>query len=291
MWAYLLALVFMGLPFIGAYLLTRRRPPDTPGSPVAFGMPYDDVQFRARDGVLLRGWWIPARGGARTPTIVQCAGQNGSMNGDLPTALFLHAAGYNVLMFDYRAHGRSAGRHVTFGLAEANDLRGALDYLETAYGVQSVGVIGFSMGALVTLNVARTDQRIQVAVCDGVTGSLASTLAQWLLKVHVPRLVATVFAQVVVWLAGQRTRTPMWTVDGVTWAAQVVDVPVLYVHGAQDHLISMADLYRLRHNLAANALLWVVPGCDHREAFTYDPERYRARVLEWFAQHLSDDMV
>lgn len=290
-----LALALLGVPFLAAYLLTRRRTPGMVSSPLAYGMQFETVQFLARDGVMLQGWWIPMAASATSkpiaaPTVVQCAGQNGSMDDDLPTAYMLHKSGYNVLMFDYRAHGASADEHVTFGLAEAHDLHGALDFLETKKGIARVGVLAFSMGVLVTLNVAHNDPRIQVAVCDGVTGPLSTTLTQWLVQHHVPRLLADGFARLVVWLAAQRTGTPLYTIDGVTLASRLQTLPVLYVHGAQDHLIAMADLYRLRHNLSA-AALWVVPNCGHREAFVRYPERYEARVLAWFDRHLRNAMV
>ncbi len=65
----------------------------------------------------------------------------------LPLAAELNEAGFNILMFDFRAHGESGGEYTTFGLRELLDLLGALDYLLNRTDVSSerIGVLGFSM--------------------------------------------------------------------------------------------------------------------------------------------------
>ncbi|HKG53921.1 MAG TPA: alpha/beta fold hydrolase, partial [Anaerolineales bacterium] len=78
----------------------------------------------------------------------------GSSDGDmLIHAEFLANAGYGVFMIDLRAHGSSDGDTSTFGLREADDIVGAVDYLLTRLDVngQKIGALGISLGAQAAL--------------------------------------------------------------------------------------------------------------------------------------------
>jgi len=150
-------------------------------TPDDLGMPFEDVQFPARDGLRLSGWFIPAKsdnGQQPKATLLLVHGwpwnrlgtaaENILTNlpGSAPVqlihlALALHRRGYQLLMFDLRNHGQSAtSAPVTFGWREAEDLLGAVDYAAARSDVnsQQIGVIGFSMGANATLfALPRTD--------------------------------------------------------------------------------------------------------------------------------------
>lgn len=150
-------------------------------TPADLGLSYEEVNFPARDGLRLSGWFIPAKmasNGNAPATLVVVHGwpwnrlgtTAESMLTDLPgssplklldLAEAMHQRGYNLLMFDLRNHGQSAREApVTFGLREVSDLLGALDYLANRQDVNSqrIGVIGFSMGANTLLYaLSRTD--------------------------------------------------------------------------------------------------------------------------------------
>src|SRR5258706_14921810 len=142
----------------GASRLMRRRAPDPVDTPRNYGFDSDEVKFTSRDHVRLTGWWIPADNAVGT--IVMCPGQEGSMDGDTRQMVPLHDSGFNVLMFDFRAHGRSEGEVVSMGMYEKEDLLGALDFLMEHYGVEKDGGLGFSMGAAVALVAAAHADRI-----------------------------------------------------------------------------------------------------------------------------------
>ncbi|MBN1669223.1 MAG: alpha/beta hydrolase, partial [Anaerolineales bacterium] len=90
------------------------------------GLRYQEVTFPSRDGLRLSGFFIPGKLRAALIIVHGAGGSAGSM---VQHAEFLAAAGYNLLLLDLRAHGGSAGDTLTFGLKEANDVLGAVDYL------------------------------------------------------------------------------------------------------------------------------------------------------------------
>src|SRR5512135_2699529 len=86
---FLLSILFilLALGYVFSILMTRRHTPDETRSPAEYGLALDEVAFPARDGLTLRGWWIPA---APAPTLPRLAlGEAASDR----AAIFLHGHG------------------------------------------------------------------------------------------------------------------------------------------------------------------------------------------------------
>ncbi len=276
-------LLLVALSMIATIPLMRRRDPDPADDPANYALPRVEVTFPSRDGLTLGGWWIPAPD-ARA-TVIMCPGQNGSMDKDVLQATALHQAGFNVLMFDFRAHGRSEGSLVTIGAFEQADLFGALDYLQAAHGIDRVGVLGFSMGAGVALMVAAQDERIAALVVDGAYPTLSEILAGYLRVRHVPGPLALLCARIVLLAAALRTGYAIYRANPADFAARIT-APTLFVHGDRDPFVAPEQVTALCEQIDADAELWRVPDAGHREVFARHPDTYNARVTAWFADHL-----
>ena len=283
-----LALAVLALAYAATVPLMRRREPDPPDSPASHDLPGEEVQFPSRDGLLLGGWWIPAAGDARG-TVVMCPGQNGSLDKDIPQAVPLQRAGFNVLLFDFRAHGRSQGSLVTLGALEQADLFGALDYLEGQRGVRWAGVLGFSMGAGVALLVAAQDARAAALVVDGAFPRLAGILRGYLRLRGVPGSLAGGFARAVLWVASLRAGYEISRANPIALADRI-SAPALFVHGERDPFVRTDEVRALAARVAGPAEVWSLADCGHREANKHHPDEYAQRVVGWFAQYLVDDV-
>src|SRR5215472_5363145 len=101
------------LPAARAYTLLRNNRSESTPNASGTGIHVQNVTFTASDGVRLAGWLAIASSGA--PTIILVHGFKGSRIDMLPWARFLYAAGYNVLLFDERGCGQSAGWGITLG--------------------------------------------------------------------------------------------------------------------------------------------------------------------------------
>jgi uncharacterized protein len=269
---------------IGATNLMRRRRPDPPDPPSNYGIEFEEVHFESRDHEKLTGWWIPAQNAAGT--IVMCHGQDGSMDGDTKQMVPLHKAGYNVLMFDFRAHGRSEGDCVTMGMYEKEDLLGALDYLSEQKKVEKVGVIGFSMGAAVALITAALSERICAVVADSSFGRLKWTLTAWGVQHGVPAPIAQQFAAWVLVIASIRTEGRIDQTDPVRWTVHIGPRPILFIYGEEDCLVSMQAVDRMASLAAGPVEIWIADDAGHREAYKKNPDEYNTRVIDWFKEYL-----
>lgn len=134
--------------------------------PKNYGLDFEDVTFKATDGVELSGWLI--KGDSDKVIIqshfgVQCSRSGytpkgkGLMKGFdkdikfLRQAKYLNDAGYSVLMYDFRNHGTSAEGTlpwVSWGEEEAKDVVAAVNYIATHpnYKDASIGLLSICMG-------------------------------------------------------------------------------------------------------------------------------------------------
>jgi len=132
--------------------------PNDHKTPKDFGMEFRPVEFRSTDGILLKGWYLPAgpaagaSGGEARGTIIYCHGQNRTRIEMLPEAAFGHSLGYNGLVFDLRHQGQSGGTVSTVGYQERHDVEGAIHYvLSEEKASRPVVLWGVSMGAAAAL--------------------------------------------------------------------------------------------------------------------------------------------
>lgn len=279
------ALALIGAAFAGSIPLTRRRVPDPPDDPARHGLPGEIVRFPSRDGLALGGWWIPASGAPRG-TVILCPGQNGSADADIPQAVPLHAAGFNVLLFDWRAHGRSEGDLVTMGGLEPLDLAGAIDYVEEVRGADRVGVLGFSLGAGVALMTSAFDERIAALALDGAYPRLDGIVAARLRLAGLPGPLALFGARLILLAASLRANCQLFRANPLD-SAPGVRVPALLIHGEADPFVDGAALDALAEAFGGPVEQWRVPGAGHREAVTLAPDEYARRVTAWFGAHLA----
>ncbi len=284
---------FASLALIGGWLLAlnagashlmRRRRPDPPDTPGNYGIAYEEVEFHSRDRVRLVGWWIPAR--EPIGTLVMCHGQEGSMDGDTQQMVPLSDAGYNVFMFDFRAHGRSDGGCVSFGMYEKEDLLGALDYLTEKRGIDKVGVLGFSMGAAVALITAALSERVCTVVADSSFARLKHTMTRWGTKRGIPYTLARQYTQSVLMVASLRTEGRMDQTDPLLWTIHIGPRPILFIHGAEDPYVRLHEVERMASLAEGPVEIWNVEGVGHRGGYAADPVEYNRRVIDWFKRYV-----
>ncbi|MGH9407402.1 MAG: alpha/beta hydrolase [Terriglobia bacterium] len=148
----------------------RFHDPNNGKTPASFGMAYQPVEFTSRDGVLLKGWYVPAQPvPGRTPrgTIVYCHGLHRSRVEMLPMAVFGHQQGYNGLLFDFRNHGESGKKVTSIGYWERLDAEAAVSYALGHENAQRPVVLwGVSMGAAAALEAAAEDPQADAVISD-----------------------------------------------------------------------------------------------------------------------------
>jgi pimeloyl-ACP methyl ester carboxylesterase len=146
----------------------------------------EKVKFLSRDGLQLYGWFLK---GEKQPVVILLHRLGATSLSMSCQARLCQKAGYNVLMFDFRAHGDSQGDTIT-GEMEINDVFGALDYLASRPDVDAnqVGILGVHYGAVIALYAASQSAAIKAVVLESIGpatltdhGGRPETLRRWII--------------------------------------------------------------------------------------------------------------
>jgi pimeloyl-ACP methyl ester carboxylesterase len=128
---------------------------------------YEQVSYYSK-GERVSAWYFRPRA-TPAPAVVMCSGFGGTKDGfsNHMYAPGLAAAGYGVLVIDYRGWGESEGeRSVIDPFMQVEDTRAGLSYLETRQDVDParLGLVGLSYGGAVACYTAAFDERVLAGV-------------------------------------------------------------------------------------------------------------------------------
>ncbi len=282
------ALAYPVVSLVVAERLTKpyRRP--LASSPAVFDVNYEDVTFpSALDAVPLRGWFLPVAGSDRVVVINH--GRNSNRTGDdgqlVPHAEALVERGYNVLLFDFRAHGESGGVRYTLGAAEQRDVLGAVAFLKArGFGADRTGFWAHSMGAATVLLAAGALDEVRAIVADSSFARLDDLLAE-----ELPRAsgLPGFFNPPILFLAKELFGVDTTIVNPVDAVSALPPDSLFIIHAAADGLIPVDHARRIAA-AAGPAVhdLWIFPGGRHDRVSAAAPDRYRDRVLAFFDEKL-----
>lgn len=243
--------------------------------------PHQRVDLVANDGTAIAANHIdPPRAGA--PSAVLAHGF--AARADKPAYARLAdglAARFGVLSLDLRGHGRSAGE-CTFGDDEAHDIVAAVRWIRETSGGPVV-LVGVSMGGTAVLHALARGLEVEAAALISTPALFGRTSAPPLAQLD--GLWRSAWKRRALAVAtGVRLRGPEhWNgLDHPVDLAARTDVPLLVVHGEDDHFFPPTDAEALAGAAGGPATLWREPaGFGHAED-GLTPEFCRAlgRALE-----------
>ncbi|HET9507544.1 MAG TPA: CocE/NonD family hydrolase [Gaiellaceae bacterium] len=244
------------------------------------GAEYRPVEFRASDGLLLSGWYVPSENRA---AVIVVHGGGGDRTGAVGHAELLSRHGYGVLVYDSRGRGESEGTPVSFGWGWEQDVAGALRFLQEQPDVdpERIGGLGLSTGADVLFEVAAEDRDLKAVVADGATvEGFADYRNLEGLDEGAP-FYWTLYTTARV-LSGVSPGEPLRDL-----VARIAPTPLLLVATGRD-LPAELDANRLYAEAAGEpSELWELPDVNHTAALRERPEEYERRVVGFFDDALS----
>jgi uncharacterized protein len=249
----------------------------------------EDVSFTsADDQVPLSGWFFSSGSAMPTPTVVLCHGVWTGRRECLPMAIRFQQAGYNVLTFDFRAHGLSGGRFTSVGHHEAKDVLGGVAYLlgRPEVDPSRIGVVGFSMGAAATIRAAAVCPEIAAVVADSAYAAFVDAVRYSFRQVAV--LPHYPFAPLAL-------RCARWIVNTDARQLRPVDVislisprPILITHGGADEIVPAQHARLLFQAAEEPKELWLVPDVGHVGARDTNPDGYFTRIEAFLREALAN---
>lgn len=193
--------------------------------------------------------------------------------------------GFDLLLIDQRAHGRSEGRYICFGVNEGRDVVDWCRWLDREYPGRPVVLAGISMGATSVLMAAGDPdlpQNVRGVVADCGFTDCGGEFA------HVLRQMYRLPARPIMALTEPlcRKRLGFGFRDHSTERSVArMRLPVLFFHGAMDALVP-ADNSRRAFAACASAdkELVIVDDADHGQSFLADEAGCRAKLTAFLGR-------
>lgn len=271
----------------GALVGARRisgpqRPwPDYRFSPFEVGMPFEDIEFRAAGGTRLAGWWFDRSESSRV--VIVSHGHRGNKSDMLGIGPGLWRDGHSVLMFDFRGNGDSDDGPQSLAHYEQADLRAAIAYAVARRPDAGLVLVGFSMGAAVSILVGAQEPRVEAFVLDSPFADMHGVIAHAVGSLRLPPVP-------LVWLVDQATRVRygyrFGQVAPIDAIGALAPRPILLMHGDQDRVIPVEHAHRLYAAAAEPKQLRIFPGADHCGGYFQDRPGYIALVAGFLRESL-----
>ncbi|MDO8757243.1 MAG: alpha/beta fold hydrolase, partial [Elusimicrobiota bacterium] len=255
--------------------------------PEQFGLRYERVAFMTRDGLELKGWFIPSLTGDKR-TILMCHGWGDNKGELLKQTSFLNEnGGFNLLYFDFRSHGESEGEITTIGGLETIDFDAAIAWLRAAKPefAASVGVFGLSMGAAVTVASLPQYPDLRCAVVESPFSDYRTVIKRWSWK-HL-RLPYYPLVALTLLILRSRVKDPAIDRFNPVEAAPLISPrPLLVIGAANDRLMTPDDVRKVFEAASEPKQLWMVPGAYHAKCREAAGLEYDTRVIGFFSRNL-----
>ena len=255
-------------------------------TPFEFQADYEEVDLVTADGINFGAWHFRQPGSPQT--VVISGGHKGQRQGALGIAVALWRKGFNVVLYSYRGMPGSDRAPVTFGIKEVLELQAAIAFARKRIPNALIGLLGYSMGAVVSLLGAAGEPGVQALVLDSPFSDLRKLLVENVRSVS--KLPGTPFvwmADVMLWL---RTRCSMSACRPLDMLSSLEPRPLFFIHGGADAITSVNHSRRLYDAYRGPREIWIVQGAPHTGAYFADRPLYVERVAGFFARHLGLDV-
>ncbi|QMB00674.1 alpha/beta hydrolase [Escherichia fergusonii] len=212
----------------------------------------ESVEFTAKDGTRLHGWFIPSAIGPAEnaiATVIHAHGNAGNMSAHWPLVSWLPERNFNVFMFDYRGFGKSKGRPSQAGLLD--DTQSAINVVRHRSDVnpQRLVLFGQSIGGANMVSALGNGDRegIRAVILDSTFASYSS-------------------------IANQMIPGSGFFMDdsynAERFIAEVSPIPVLIIHGKADRVIPWEQGERLYDLTREPKQKINLPDGEHIDAFS-----------------------
>src|SRR5437899_685706 len=133
-------------------------------TPFEFQADYEEVELVTADGINFGAWHFRQPGSPQT--VIVSGGHKGQRQGALGIAVALWRKGFNVILYSYRGMPGSDRAPITFGIKEVLELQAAIAFARKRSPHARIGLLGYSMGAVVSLLGAAGEPGVQALVLD-----------------------------------------------------------------------------------------------------------------------------
>ena len=238
------------------------------------------VSFSSKSGSELKGWLLEAKQGKGGVLLLHGVRSNRLQM--LNRAKFLQKEGYDVLLFDFQAHGESKGEHITFGHLESLDVDAAYAYLEDRLCNPTVAVIGVSLGGASAL-LSEVKTKAQVMVLESVYPSIEQAIDDRM-QIYMGS-VGKYFSPLLTLQLQPRLGMSVEDLIPIDEVSKVTGA-VLVIAGEKDVHTPLKESKALFEEAHEPKELWVIKGAKHVDFDKLLGKEYEERILDFLDEYM-----
>ena len=189
---------------------------------------------------------------------------------------------YDVIIFDFRGHGDSGGKY-TWSAFENRDLDAVLGYA-TGHKYKHIGIVAFSLGAAVSINVAVSHSEIESMVIISCPTRFNMIDFQF----WKPGMFSDLKENIECKWEGKGARAGSifyQKKDPIDSIRYVKNTAILFIHGDNDWVVNDRHSRRLYEAAPGIKKLEIIKGGLHAERLIESyPENMQKLILDWFSE-------
>ncbi len=246
--------------------------------------PHEDVYIWSEDGLKLHGSYFPGEGSKKKIVICFHGYTSDGMSGFIGLSNYYLPRGYQMLLVDQRAHGKSEGDYIGFGCLDRKDAVCWIRYIEEKLGPDCEIVLhGTSMGGATVLMASGLWLGPSV---KGIISDCAFTSAwdvfTYVLKqrYHLP---ARPIMETADRMAKKRAGYGLRECNAAEEVKKTT-VPILLIHGDADTFVPCEMCEEIHRNCAPGTEKLIVPGAGHCESHYVATEVVEEKLTEFLSK-------
>lgn len=259
-------------------------------NPYKYNLKYENIKFNSQlDGIDLKGWWIPAQNNNiitdSKKTVIFAHGYKNAR--DLSTIHVLALAkriaqeGYNVMLFDFRNSGQSAGNVTSVGLFETYDMLSAIQYAKTNKKSDKISLLGWSMGAAVSIMAGTESPYVNAIIADSSFADLdtylQTNLPVWSNLPNFPFTKEIMYSLPVIEGMNPKKVTPYEAVKNLG------NRKLFLIHSRADKAIPYKNSMQIYNEVSnkGNVQLWLTDKADHIRSYLLYKKEYENKIINF----------
>lgn len=278
--AFLATALMAGLCYVVNLML--HRPVLAPARELA-NTGYNDFYATTEDGLRIHACFY--KGNPKSGTILLCHGHGVTLDHMEDMVLFLKKLSYSILLLDFRAHGKSAGKYTSVGLHEWKDISAVISEAKNLGFIDEnteIAAYGRSMGAATLINGAANLPEIKLFILESSFEKLRKVGARdaW----RTLSLPDTFISDLTFYVTGKVIGIDYSSNNPVDNTAGINNRPVLLIHDEIDLRATTSAFEELKNKMP-HAKTWIAKGSGHVKAHVTHPEEFEKQFISFLDEH------
>lgn len=216
----------------------------------------------------------------RSPIIISFHGYKGNMyDNNLGIKKVAFENNYNLLLVSQRAHGKSKGNTITFGIKERRDAISWINYVINKYPKNKIILAGSSLGAATILMASDLIHSKNVV---GLIADCPFSDPQEIIKKYLKdRKYPVNISMYLIHLSGLIFGNFNIKYHNVLKSVKKTKLPILLIHSKNDKIIPYQMSEQIQKNAKSKPELHLIDNCDHCAGYFEEPKTYEKLILDF----------